>query len=412
MIKSLTNPFRGLRYPVEVGLLAGLAFFLPIVEAPKNILAAFYAIAWIVNRARARDWGGRLDAWDALFTLWITSGLVVAEFAGIHHHEWHGALDLIRYGTVLWLVRRSGYGAREFRIVFITLVASTVIGLIQGYWALAFDPKRVFLQLNSVGHVNHSAIYLAIMLGAAIGVGAAYWTRLSKSLRVVAVVIAAFLAASLVKMESRAALAGGLACVAALGVSWWPRSRKLASSVIAVSIATVIAILVLRPGVVEKQERDVAAGDVLSQRGEIWHTALTAWKHNPVFGVGIDNYSRIDLERLETWQRAAGEPFDAKEYLPYAHAHSLYLNTLAERGLYGVAILVAVLLAVFVSLARGYPRGGADDDTWAIWAAAAAAWFMTAAAGVFNTTLHHEHAILFSLLAGFWLTRRNAPAAV
>ena len=52
---------RKARFPVETGLLIALCFFLPLLEAPKNILWLAYVICWLVNRIRARDFGGRWD---------------------------------------------------------------------------------------------------------------------------------------------------------------------------------------------------------------------------------------------------------------------------------------------------------------------------------------------------------------
>ena len=57
-------------------------------------------------------------------------------------------------------------------------------------------------------------------------------------------------------------------------------------------------------------------------------------------------------------------------------------------------------------LIRFRPRPADDDLDWILWGGAASAWFVTAAAGTVNTTLHHEHGILAVLLLGLWLSRR------
>ena len=54
---------------VELGLLLILCFFLPIYEAPKNLAWLAYALAWVVNRAWSRDFGGRWDGWDTACAL-------------------------------------------------------------------------------------------------------------------------------------------------------------------------------------------------------------------------------------------------------------------------------------------------------------------------------------------------------
>src|SRR5579859_6969310 len=72
------------RFPIELGLLLILCFFLPIYEAPKNLAWIAYVLVWAINRIRSRDAGGPWDAWDTLTALWIASGYVVAAFAGLH----------------------------------------------------------------------------------------------------------------------------------------------------------------------------------------------------------------------------------------------------------------------------------------------------------------------------------------
>ncbi|HUQ25993.1 MAG TPA: hypothetical protein VM140_10000, partial [Burkholderiales bacterium] len=157
---------------LEIGALVALCFFLPLYEAPKSIFCVLYLVVWIVNRVRQRDFGGRWDAWDSVIAAWIASAFVVAPFAGIPGgDEWRGALDVLRYGSVLWLTKRSRYEEREIRWLLGALVASVLLGAALGFWSWMSNEEIRSLQLNSVGHVNHTAIYLAIMLGLCVAWG-------------------------------------------------------------------------------------------------------------------------------------------------------------------------------------------------------------------------------------------------
>jgi O-antigen ligase len=138
---------------------------------------------------------------------------------------------------------------------------------------------------------------------------------------------------------------------------------------------------------------------------------LAGWERFPVFGVGMDNFKLITHERIKAWRTEAGQPYDASRYVHFPHGHNLYINTLAERGAVGFAILAAVLLAWAVSLVRFRPRREDEDLDWLLWGGAAAGWFVTIAAGTVNTTLHHEHALLAVLLLGLWLSRRTKARA-
>lgn len=69
--------------------------------------------------------------------------------------------------------------------------------------------------------------------------------------------------------------------------------------------------------------------------------------------------------------------------------------------------LLAVLLAWAAWLVRYRPRAPDGDLDWVPWGGALSAWTITVSVGLVNTTLHHEHGFLATLLLGLWLT--NLP---
>lgn len=74
-------------------------------------------------------------------------------------------------------------------------------------------------------------------------------------------------------------------------------------------------------------------------RRELWTTALHDFEGHPVLGTGAGSYERYWLRH----RTSAGKVRDA---------HSLYLETLAELGLPGFGLLVAVLVAPLLAAAR------------------------------------------------------------
>jgi O-antigen ligase len=390
---------------LEIGALLALCFFLPLFEAPKNIFWALYLVVWIVNRARARDFGGRWDTWDSLIAAWIGSGFVVAVFAGAPGgDEWRGAIDLLRYGSVLWLTKRSRYSPREITWALAALVASTVVGLAMACVAL-WRGQEGGLQLNSVGHVNHTAIYLAIVLGLCVSWLFGAWSQMSLGGRALGVAVNALILVALVATASRGAIGVGLAVPVLLAIGWWKRSRVplLASAV--VLAVTAIAMFVGDAQVLRKQEKSLVTNNMLAYRAEIWSMATTAWREHPWFGVGMDNFGRVTPYRKRLAEGKAAPTRDPTRALEFAHAHSLFFNTLAERGLVGSVALWALFTALLISLLRHHPLASADSEVWLLWSAAATAWLVTVGVGMVNTTLHHEHGILASLLLGLWLSR-------
>ncbi len=393
------------RFPIETGLLVAFCIFLPLVEFWKGLALLAYYVTWTVNRIRARDFGGGWRTSDALVVLWIGAAHLAAAFPGLEGQALAKTRDVAVSALLFWLVTRAGYGQRELRWVLGALVASTLAGLAIGYGRMwSGVGKSGTLQLYSVGHVNHTAIYIAIVLGVCLSWLFARWQAWPANRRVVALTLAALVFVSLIVTASRAAVGVGFLLVLLLALAWWPRWRApLAASLAAVAVASVL-VVGLGAGVFRKQMDRAAEQNVLSYRDGIWRTGLAGWEKYPWFGVGKDNYKLISHELVRAWRAEAGKPYDEARYVRSPHAHSLYINTLAERGAVGFASLAAVLLAALAALLRYRPRTGESDLAWLLWGSAVSAWIVTAGVGAFNTTLHHEHGLLAALLLGLWLS--------
>ena len=383
------------RHRAEFGLLIALCVFLPLYEAPKNVAWVGYVALWLANRAIDRDFGGRWDPWDTLICAWLASGFVVAAFAGLHGGEWRAALDIVRYGGVLWLMKRTRFTERQIELVMAALVAAVVIGLAMAYARVAaLDATQtgreiVRLELNSVGHVNHTAIYLAIMLAVCVSWLFTGRHRVVMSAASLLVLVSTFVAAS------RAGVGAGLLAIGVLAAFWWRRSRLPVAIAVALLLVTAAVNMLGGAEVFERHEAVVHSGNTLAFRDRAWNLAIATWQQYPLFGVGMDNFALVSRAQ-------SGDRYSSL----FPHAHSLYLNTLVERGLVGALPVALVLLAWAAALMRRLPRASDGDVDWLVWGAALGAWLVTAVAGLVNTTLHHEHGLLAMVLLGLWLARR------
>jgi O-antigen ligase len=401
------------RYPVETGLLLAFCIFLPLVEFWKGVTWLAYVLVWIVNRVRTGTVGRDWRMWDALVAGWAASAYLAAMFAGLDGNAWSKTGDLATQTLLLWLVMRAGYPERELRWVLGALVASAIAGIAHGYWRIwSGAGKTGLLQLYSVGQINHTAIYLAIMLGVCASWLFASWHAWRPGRRAMALAVVALMLASVVATTSRGAIAVGFLLLLILAAAWWPRWRApLVASVLAIIVTTAL-LIGFNTGVVRKQAEYAATQkNSLSYRDVIWRMGFAAWEKYPWFGVGKDNYGLITPELVRTWRVEAGKDYDEKSYARAPHAHSLYVNTLAERGLVGFAALAALLLAWLAALVRGRPRPQDGDFAWLAWGGAASAWIVTAGIGAVNTTFHHEHGLLAALLLGLWLSTLRSHRA-
>jgi O-antigen ligase len=336
-----------------------------------------------------------------------------AAFAGLHHREWTACLDTLRMIAIAWFLKRSGYGAIEWLRLHVTVQAAVVVASLWALAALAFPHAYEGIQLNSVGHVNQSVIYIVVCFGALVGGIAAYWRTMGPWWRAAALAALAVELAAIFAAGSRAGAATAILGAVLFGLLWLRRSRV---PIVWTAIAVGTFLLLVTAFDTDMRRKQEFALDspnpVLNERYPIWQQALVAWRVHPLFGVGGDNFGDITVERIARWSAAAGVRDEATTFVRSTHAHSLYLNTLAEHGLLGMAALIALCAAWGVSVARGLPRVADPPIAWLVWSGAAGALVVTLALGAFNTTLHDEHGLLAMTMLGMWLgyTRRRTLA--
>jgi hypothetical protein len=146
--------------------------------------------------------------------------------------------------------------------------------------------------------------------------------------------------------------------------------RWSAAATAALVVALVVVPVAAGTGQPPTTRPDVAFGatnqrlvEVGSNRPEYWRVALAVWADHPVIGVGSSGYAVEWLKR-----RRIGESVH--------DAHSLEIETLAELGLVGAAILAALLGAVGLAARRAH---GADRALAAGPVAALVTWLLHAA---------------------------------
>ena len=392
----------------SVPVLSLLAFILvlPALEAPKTVfLCLFYALGlFSIWKSRERyHWQND----DTLLVFWMLSGFVVALFAGIHYKEWGGATDVLKLAMFLLVLKNMVFAEKLRQTIGMLILVSSLLATAEGLWQLFVTKQQSALELHSVGHVNHSAIYLG--LNFALALAMTLVLKQSNSLVSKAFVVSCLLitAVCIVLSNSRATILTVAVIPITFGLIWWKRS-KLPLLVLATTICVAsIGLYFVNAPVVQKHVQRTAQGSYfqgsyLGERLAIWNSGLLAWRHHPVFGLGIKNFSRASTELQTEWLAEEGKTFVEGKYLAYAHAHNFYLSTLAEQGLFGFTITFMVLGRIGFLLYKNRPRLADSDSYWCSWLAAFGAIQVVLVNGLLNTTLHSEHGLLALLLIGLW----------
>jgi O-antigen ligase len=400
--------------PSEFAFLLLFAFFLPFREAPKTIFWALYIVTWLVNRIPTRNFGGPWKIWDSVALAPLASGVLAAAFAGIRTptgREWLALNDPFMQAALLLCLWRGRYGVAQWKALFGMLLFSCVISELEGLWLWKIAGSNHDLQLKSVGHVNHSAIYMAIMTGLAFAFSLYSTQSQSLPMRISLFGTFAVLLAGVLLSDSRAAVGSELAliCILFLVACRWLPVRKTWLAMLLITVAA--ATLVFGQGTIQKQKNNAQNNNQLSYRDKIWNRGFVAWKANPIFGIGMGNFREISDAKISEWLEVDGKTFEPEKYfIPFSHAHNLYVNSLAERGALGLIILLFFLGAWGSSLAAAFQTKDAGAEKVLFWGGSFSAWLISIVAGLANTTLHHEHALLSIVLLAGWLSWRNTSS--
>lgn len=109
--------------------------------------------------------------------------------------------------------------------------------------------------------------------------------------------------------------------------------------VVALPLLVVAALLAAPDLARERLAVSTDQGSELAGRVDMWTTAVAIWAEHPVLGAGIGSFPSEYAQA-----RVAGKQFLPDTlFEPPPHAHNLFLQSLAEQGLLGLAALVALL---------------------------------------------------------------------
>jgi O-antigen ligase len=398
---------------LDLVMLSLMIVSLPSVEGPKNIFLVLYLVTRIFTECltfnqKKFHW----SYWDSMFLTIVVTALLSTIFAGMPHlEEWKGYKVLLTAILTGWFLSRARYTQENYQFLFKLTVLSTLPPLIWGLYENLVTHSKETLELHSVGHVNHSAIYLVMIFGAALGWFLSSLNIKKESLQrkfqtILLGMLSLLFFISLIIGQSRGAFGIGvilgLSLIILLG-----KNKKMRW----IGIATIIGILVLtvflKTNIVQKQITNTENNNVLAFRDRVWNVSLEASRFSPLLGIGMSNWHFISLDQLKQSVEGRGETFDAEKYYFPGHSHNLYLSALVERGIVGLIVTFIFMLAWMTSLIKTFGRARTSGEESFLWAGSFGAWVATFGIGLVNTTFHHEHAILACLFLGLYISYKS-----
>jgi O-antigen ligase len=384
----------------EIIFLSLMLLSLPSLEAPKNIFLAAFIVTSIWRQFKTKlNW----NLWDSIFLIYISSAFLSALFAGFGPgDEWIGFRGMLFWSIFGWTVGRANYSSKEITWIFWVAILSTLPPLAWGLIEYMAIHTKNSLQLHSVGHVNHSAIYLGIILGAALSVSLSVWPgkNLLKKLGLIALPVLFFIA--IIIGQSRGVF-GVTLIRSSLIILMIPNSKKI--KVLAFTIFAIVLALMpaMQAGIIEKQQASQNNNNILSDRNRVWAAGIEAARIYPFLGIGNGNYHHITLDKIQASVESRGDVYNPDNYLTNSHGHNLYIMAFVERGILGLMALLIFMGGWLFVLIKNYSVLKKSDQGSYLWGASLSAWIITCGVGFVNSTFHHEHAILALLFLGLHL---------
>ncbi len=376
---------------------------LPSLEAPKNI---FLILFMLISIWRLKLFRLHPTRWDGIFFLYACSALLSAIFAGYNDkNEWSSLVGMLIWTSFGWIISKTDYTKKEKLNLIIIAMIACLPPMLWGAIQLLYLKTKDTLELHSVGHVNHSAIFIFLVYSLVISYFVIYFNSISKNIRILFfILVILFLDAIFIGGSRAAFLSAVLFTTLLLLLNKNSLKIKLIVSSIFIMLFSLnyISHDKLENGLIQKQINKNNANSQLSGRNAIWNISIEAAKIYPYFGVGNNNWRFIKESDIQKQVESRGEIYDRSNYVfgHHIHSHSLYFSALVERGIVGFSILIMLMSAWLILLKHDYKYMIKSKLNVYVWFGSLAGWLSIFFIGLVASSFHHENAILGLLLLG------------
>ena len=387
----------------EVAILAILLFCLPLFEAPKNIFGGVLLVTFLILGVVRRNFG-RAPPFE--WAVWV---LILVSFLGPLTSEYRGQVEVLDsakhwllIGLTAIVAARLGYSPLQWRVLVAAALLGGIAAVAESFWIWSLNGKT-YPEFRSVGHVNHSALYMVGVLAA--GLAALRDTRRWMQVLGVLGIVASFV--YFVPSRSIVSLGAGLV-VSAVGLALLLRQSFSRAAILGAigAVAVAFGALMALPQAAPFRAEVTARfdGNLLSHRDSILFMALEVYDRQPLFGTGVRSFNvATDPEVVRAELEAEGRDFDAEAgrfYFSPGHGHNLWTTLLVERGIVGVLAVTAYLALGLWAFARLHGSTAGDPDRQAAARLGLLVMLYLAVAGLGNTTMIVEHGMAAMLLVG------------
>ena len=362
-----------------------MLFTLPVTEGLKQIsLTLFVLVGIYICVKEKRQF--KFDVINVSFFIFVLATFISCLVNGVSPSR---VLDPLRCMLFFFVARTVGTEKINFKFMFYALFAGFIVAFIPACIEKFSDPDpEAFLILKSIGHVNHSAIYIFLIFLTAL----LFISNKNKNRSInISISIICILALAIAGSRSTAYM---IPLVSVLIFSYLIYKKEVSfklsltlSILFCVVFFTYLYITVAFTAderIYDQMSKGVQGGEF---RFLIFESAFKTWQDNIFFGIGSGNFKSIDLTHFF--------PQSAKAHV--SHAHNTFLTFLTEKGIIALLAYLVFQLSLFVKFIKNFRQNSI------VFLALLILVFQNVISLV-NTTFHHENALLMLLFWGLALS--------
>ena len=362
-------------------------FTLPVTEVLKQISLTLFVLVGIYICIKEKK-QFKFDVINISLFVFVLATFISCLVNGISPSR---ALDPSRCMLFFFVARTVGTEKINFTFMFYELFACFIVAFIPAYVKkfTSGDPTAL-LELKSIGHVNHSAIFMLLVFCVALISVPELKKIYEKYLGITITLICVF---GIMVAGSRATMY--LLPVAVFSILLYQFFYKQANlktsfvliilfSVISISY-TYISVNITQDGRIYSQLTKGITGS--ETRYPIFVSAVYTWLEYPFFGIGSGEFKIIDITKY----------FPGNVEVNVSHAHNTFLTFLTEKGVIALLAYLVFQLSLFAKFIKNFRQSSL------VFLALLMLVFQNVISLV-NTTFHHENALLMLLFWGLALS--------
>ena len=359
-----------------------LLFTLPVTEGLKQISLTLFVLVGIYICVKEKK-QFKFDVINISLFIFVLATFISCFVNEISPSK---AVDPLRCMLFFFVARSVGVEKINFKFLFFALFAGFITAFIPAcIKKFTSSDSTELLELKSIGHVNHSAIFMLLVFCVALISVPELKKIYEKYLGITITLICVF---GIMVAGSRATMyLLPVAVFSILLYQFFYKQANLKTSFVLIILFSVISISytyisanITQDGRIYSQLTKGVTGS--ETRYPVFSSAFYTWLEHPFFGIGSGEFKTIDITKY----------FPGNVEVNVSHAHNTFLTFLTEKGIIALLAYLVFQLSLFIKFIKNFRQNSI------VFLALLILVFQNVISLV-NTTFHHENALLMLL---FW----------